>query len=416
MIAKRGKRSKQVKQRKSTNYSQEDEPLKKKIQRRILTAKNKCCGGCSTSLTLCSFAGIFLLLCLIVVLIVVPIGTVDDPSTESNLLIIVVREHAWVNNSGRVDGGIADRFAGISSHFMAAVAANSRFCIDWPDLDRWYKSPTNMTCRDTENRVNETLLLLPQLKQFSFRSGRLQTALDLVNSLKSQPVTVARGGHGILHRLWDPKSALMLTEEYNTTHLRDFVNAIPFRSAFGTIFNQLFQPTPDLLRVAEQIAPNILNVTNNNTKVLIQIRTGDGNIGKANEADPASFGRRFQSYFDCASQIVNHTDIAWFLMTDSEDVKKYALEKYGSHLEANVKGKVSRSHYRQYNETNDPLKSVLAEQWIGTQCDVFVVTKDSGLGRQAAFRAMSTTQNGIYHGDSCEFVSWDAAAWHWSEI
>lgn len=269
------------------------------------------------------------------------------------VLLVVVRESAWVNGSTRVDGGVADRFAGIITAFAAAVAANATFLLDWPELPHYYKPRFDFIHSNTEHTVDSSLLRLPVLKQFPFQGNA--RGLGLLKSLKSNRITVVRVGHGFLNcfwnnsRLYKPRGCTA-PAVWNTDRLRTMTSTIPFRHAFRTLFNTLFQPRRSVTQLLNEtartmfITPMITNQSRRWLRIFIQIRMGDAHIALEKRGGGKSrslnLARRF---FECAQKKerekgVDLSQVVWFVMTDSEVVKRYAAERYPHKVVTNNAG------------------------------------------------------------------------------
>jgi hypothetical protein len=279
------------------------------------------------------------------------------------VLLVVVRESAWVNGSTRVDGGAADRFAGIITAFAAAVAANATILLDWPELPRYYKPRFDFMYSDTEHTVDSSLLRLPVLKQFPFQGNA--KGLSLLKSLKSNRITVVRVGHGFLNcfwnnaRLYKPRGCTV-PAVWDTDRLRAMTSAIPFRHAFRTLFDTLFQPRQSVTQLLNETArnvfitpqgiiPTITNQSKHWLRIFIQIRMGDSHIAverrNGGQSRSLSLAHRF---FECARKKerekgVDPSRVVWFVMTDSEIVKRYATERYPHKVVTNSAGRFT--HY-----------------------------------------------------------------------
>eukprot|EP00928_Gymnodinium_smaydae_P070862 TRINITY_DN54610_c0_g1_i1.p1 TRINITY_DN54610_c0_g1~~TRINITY_DN54610_c0_g1_i1.p1 ORF type:complete len:384 (-),score=18.00 TRINITY_DN54610_c0_g1_i1:192-1343(-) len=348
----------------------------------------------------------------------------------ARVLLLVVREGPWVQGSQRVDGGLSDRFTGIITHFAAAVAANATFLLDWPDLQRFYRPRFEFMYGDTESTVPAELLRLPLLQQFDFQAdvdsktltSKPRQGLHLLRRLRRNRLTVARAGHGFLNCFWRESCVPI---GWNTTRLTRMTRSIPFRNAFRILFDTLFEPTAFLKTALPDIVGRFFSPESKvKVRVLIQIRAGDhfitGNVSGRRYAFAALL-RKALAYFSCAAKVTasygfKESDALWFLMTDSEDLKRIAKKQYGDKLITNSAGRAVASIYdRKKGLMDDPLLHVISEQWIGSHCDYFVVPHMSGLGRQSAFRSRAHGR-WIWYGDQCRKVPWSLAARDWSEI
>ena len=372
-----------------------------------------------------------------------------DFSKESarRALVLLFREGRWgVADPGQLprrDGGVADRMTGIITQFVAALATNTTFFLDWPALGRYYRPRFSFGTTDTESHVAQELLRPPLLQQFVFQQLK---GGQLLQSAATRPVTVVRAGFGALHCFWhlDAPTRLRGCQSVQQQVKKDallqpgrqlpkLIASVAFPDAFREMFNFLLEPTALLKSALPNVSQRVLAPVGNTTnlrKVMLQIRIGDQAISQQGSRSyaaqiPASL-RLAQQFFDCALQHYPRASTAvWFVMTDSEAVKRYSLEKYpelvvvNSYYGSGVTGAPAqnRDGYKPTKRaSDDPLMHVLAEQWIGTHCDVFVVTKNSGLGRQASFRSSHPDRVLYYGDDKCKRVPWAEAAHDWSSI
>jgi hypothetical protein len=173
-------------------------------------------------------------------------------------------------------------------------------------------------------------------------------------------------------------------------------------------------------------------------KVMLQIRIGDGII-KLENGNPlvgkaaAHTLAMTDEFLKCADQRFGKEDVLWYLMTDSETVKQRTLQKYGAkNLVLNTGGRATM--YTSYStllpkqaegeeerkEGEDPMLAVMGELWLGTFCDEFILSHQSGLGRQAALRAHRIPAylyyGGIVGWQKCYKVRTVLTMTDWSEI
>jgi hypothetical protein len=350
-------------------------------------------------------------------------------SSGRRALVVVFREYPWGaprGGPGQIpDGGISDRLTGIVTHFVAALATNATFLLDWPAFELYYRPRYGFTIKDTEKQVAPELVQPPRLQQFRFQRFRGHLVLS---SASTQSVTVCRAGFGALNCFWNvgppqrPQCTALrqAVAKLQPSGVRSLTTSVHFEDAFREIFDFLFEPTA-LLTSVLPVAPRIVAKVPAGHKVLLQIRTGDTTIQQQGKGLHTGEKQKADRFFNC---VLKHFPLAsmslWFVMTDSEVVKDYAMEKYPKLAVVNSQGKIADST-KGYttadgkDHTKDPLLHVLAEQWLATHCDVFIVTKNSGLGRQAAFRSVHP-QRTLLYGDTCQQVSWDKAALDWSNI
>jgi hypothetical protein len=353
------------------------------------------------------------------------------------VLLVVVREGAWVPTSQRLDGGVADRFTGIVTHLVAAIAANATFLLEWPELERYYRPRFDfMVGRPAVDRAFPgELLRLPRLQQFPFQDKREGRRLRA--HLSEHRLTAARVSHGYLHCFWSngrvyrPRGCIV-PEFWKSDRLDAVTAAFTFRHAFRELFNTLFEPTELTKSVLARVAAPILTPdppVPRGTCFLLQIRLGDKQISQGaaveNFVDAGAADHHHtvlgtaKAFFQCAEKLEktrggDSGSARWFVMTDSETVKRYAVDRYPKKAIVNSLGRATASSYNMSDPT-DPLLHVIAEQWVGTLCDVHIVTRDSGLGRQAAFRSTST-EDTVCYGHDCSCFSWYGVAMDWSEI
>ena len=305
------------------------------------------------------------------------------PPPGYRALVYVAREGQW---KGRLSGGIADRTTGMVSLFAVALAYNTAFFIDFPglseayapgegNLDLWY---------DIGSHVDESSEL-PNLIDFPFQKEETKALFD---SVSTQPVTFARAGKGSLHRFLLAGKRSKFRKIKRELAARD----LTLSNAFETLFRYLFSPTKSLI---DSLPPGLVTELTDpeTTSILIQVRTGDTNI-RFEESKSEGASKPFspfpphRAFFECAHQIETslrvspEQKIAWYLMTDSKHLKKWALAKFGDKIKTT--SATAHLYHRKYKKSG--LLGVLGDQYLASLCDHFVTSIRSGLGLQAAFR------------------------------
>eukprot|EP00038_Savillea_parva_P010763 m.192600 g.192600 ORF g.192600 m.192600 type:complete len:462 (-) comp18695_c0_seq1:73-1458(-) len=363
--------------------------------------------------------------------------------TLERVMIVIVRKGAWVPNSDRNDGGVADRLTGIVTHLAAAVAANATFRLEWPGITKYYRPRFDfmISPEETNQIVSSDLLRLPGLQQFPFQ-GNFR-GLKLLRSLQTRKVTTARAAHGFLHCFWNvgkvykPRGCIA-PDVWQTPRLAAMREAMSFRDAYRTLFDTLFEPTELLQKALSTVARRILKPdvppSEGGRRFMLQVRMGDHHMvsenakGSKATTTPGLLATA-RAFFACAERQekargLDPQKVVWFVMSDSETLKRLALERYPDKVVVNTLGRATLStSYLTHNESKgkrqdplaDPMLHVMAEQWVGTQCDMHIVTRMSGLGREAAFRSYSTEEQ-VCYGNDCSCFSWYGVAMDWSEI
>lgn len=211
---------------------------------------------------------------------------------------------------------------------------------------------------------------------------------------------------------------LILSEKRLQTRIAELgLDRIKPADLFGCILNFIFQPKP---RVFKNIDPIITamdtledaqNDTVCNTKTLrisIHIRLDDLFLVNKNVSD-SRFGKFWKRanvtrFFDCAKQIeawalednctYRRDQVVWALFSDSEPVRKRAIEMYPDRIHvsqekgllAHFAEKCTHSNISCGVSKKDRIAFSLAEWYLISLGDYFVLTERSGFGSTAALR------------------------------
>lgn len=312
------------------------------------------------------------------------------------MTIVAVRDQTN-NRINAEDTGVADRFTGLISIFACALASNTAFFVDWPGLDEYYQTGTgNMDWNF--HRSDGYYKKLPKAANsiYPFQPWTDGSALNVMNIMSSQKISFMHSGHGDLHVLWPHWQ-----KEYPRMHV--LKNAYKETEIFRALFKFLFAPSQKMTTAFSALQHRLTN--SHKKKVMLQIRIGDDIIKQENGTPlvgkaAADTLAKADEFLKCADNIFGKEDVLWYLMTDSETVKHRTLQKYGAkNLVLNQGGRATMhtSYIKLKTAAQDPMLAVMGEQWLGTFCDEFIISHDSGLGRQAAFLAHHIPEY-LYYG------------------
>jgi hypothetical protein len=295
---------------------------------------------------------------------------------------------------------MADRMTGIVSLFATALAANATFLIEMEGLHQFYDSPISLFLNDyeelkkafpnpkTDHEAHWDKLMLNELNE-----------KDLFGDMTCPwcRIVFARAGRGRLSKYFESNGPI-------GRRLKE--TGMQKGSAFKCLFDFLFKPNS---LAKSQFAPELASLHPapfgrdfaDNFRaplepqcVMIQIRTGDQVIVNANGSDSdvskeeqRMLIKRYQGAFKCAANTEKafKREMLWYVMTDSKPLRIAAQQEYGAKKVIAHSGTVDFFG----GLSNAGMTSVLGEQWLGSLCDGFVVTRTSGLGQQAALRSVA---------------------------
>jgi len=264
---------------------------------------------------------------------------------STQVLIYLAREGEWTApfRTRRASGGVSDRFTGLVSLFLLAIATDRAFLIDWQGVRPFLRSPllgdalyvddytsvmaalpssyvgTELTFVRGKETFNDTAFNkvgylfswarckaagglsahLAMCWDFPFQGHRHFWALT-EQSLSRGPV-IARAGHGAIHRWWkrcrsngncEPRAG---KQDNFLAHWMQKAG-LPAIAAFGCLYDMLFQPTEAVhqafapeLEIVGTVPPPLYQGSSSPSDrvrcVMVQVRTGDATVQSQNSTD-----------------------------------------------------------------------------------------------------------------------------------
>ena len=213
-----------------------------------------------------------------------------------------------------------------------------------------------------------------------FKSG------NLTNLAHNKEVVFMITNRGTSVRLFD--------NPYHANQLKSM--GLTPETAFQCAIDFLFYPRPEVMGLMEhemQILqePPVFSIG-------MHIRIGD-HVLHGND-DTNVQAPTIANFFDCAQQVedtfkphleLNNLSVVWFLLSDSEKLRKHAKKIYGKKLITRLHRKIEHTFGHQYTNTKaqaslEGFLEAVAEQWLLGCTDAHVVDLHSGFGMVAAYR------------------------------
>ena len=177
-------------------------------------------------------------------------------------------------------------------------------------------------------------------------------------------------------------------------------------SLVGCAFDFLFERTPAFERTLS-VARESLNFKPDVPRIGIHIRMGD-----ASSFHPGSFDERtanFKNFFTCAKKLekailgnsnFSRGHIKWFLATDNNEVKQYALRTYPDKV---VSLSVKVEHINVHEPTFEGMQGVLLDHFLLSECD-FLVLSDSSFSKTALGLNFHSLEHSTF-GEKCKYIT-----------
>ena len=176
-------------------------------------------------------------------------------------------------------------------------------------------------------------------------------------------------------------------------------------SMIGCAFHFLFQKTPAFeerllaARASFDFKPDV-------PKIGIHVRLGDlPSFGRQSRRDVRTTD--FVRYFTCALQMqraiseadpnIAESDIKWFLATDNNDVKKYALENYPYKVRTLA---IKIEHIALQKPSEEGLVGVLLDNFLLSESDFLIMSQSSFSKTALGLNFLSLEHDSTY-GEKC---------------
>jgi hypothetical protein len=321
----------------------------------------------------------------------------EDDDGNDEVLVFVSNESS----------GLADHFAGATAALALAMLHRRRLWLHY--------SLFNMG------------LVRPAFPHWNY-TGTLPP--EAVNSqwLGVAPGAFASACWDRLPRLLRVNRGITVPSFLTGTVLADFLRyelGLTAETAYGCLFDTLFQPTPALLaHPALQAGQAQLDAARaaadrtgaGVTVVVLQVRMGDHafRIGDDGEGVPAveaaAHTARTHAFVDCAMRVVDGP-LLLLLVSDSVLVRQaFAALPLPAHVGRllAVAGRVDHvSSQQSATASVNSTALALVEHALMARADVWLISRPSGFGVSAAMRSMRANGH-VYDGDACAQIPLDA--------
>lgn len=324
--------------------------------------------------------------------------------------------------------GLADRVIGFSTACMIAILTNRVFQIgrrhELPILETTFTSPyINWTRAQDPHWMIDPLRhkANPRNYNSSVLESRKFFAVNTIDDFRLQDRLL----RGNLNELMgsDAQTTLIAINRGKTIRMFENQNHVEQlkamgltpETAFGCMVNFLLKPKPDVfLPVIAQLETlgAASAVDSKVLKIGIQIRTGDHSMAQPDRKVDVS---EYSAYFDCAAQIealmmqpkegsttAPYTSAIWFLVSDIKSLRESAVGKYGAnkvltstdvHIEHSSKEAsvcAKQGGCAESAVSHKGFSTAVAEWWMLSMADAFVISRYSGFGRSAAMHSLRT--------------------------
>lgn len=318
--------------------------------------------------------------------------------------------------------GLADRLIGVSTSFLFAVLTDRVFQIgnrhQLPFLETIFTSPhINWTRGTDEEWLLDPLRDITAIRNYeqSILSQGKYNAVNTINQYKLQDAFLRQD---ISHLFGTSENVFISINRgktiriFENVHYKEKLAAMGLSSytAFGCLIHYLFTPRPEIfIPVLPQLRALVNYSSPHNSgstgtqvwpalRIGIHIRTGDRHLMSYDHAAPGLAS--FHHHFDCATQIETFArasptqPVVWYLLTDSPQLRKEAVEKYGDKVLTSLTSRIEHSAKEPSVCTHDctvshaGFQTAAAEWYLLGLCEYFVISEWSGFGRSAAFRSL----------------------------
>ncbi|SGY17556.1 BQ5605_C015g07818 [Microbotryum silenes-dioicae] len=328
-------------------------------------------------------------------------------------------------------GGIADRSLGLFTSFLYAILTDRAFFIEW---DNWpfelladavhidWSQPTDMQtglARHPKMGVTKSRILLPMI----------DLPDDYVDAFLIMRIWSHMRDHPFWIRFWTNRGAVFRSFNYGGVSDVLKEKGLVRSSAYACLSEYLFRPKANALRFMVQYTslfalPSVFSVA-------LQIRTGDQSMefAKNDHSDAASH----RAFFECAEKVSARLarpdqKIVYYLVSDSEALKRAALNQYGDRV---ILSGLSAAHPEIAAEDLNPVEEkkrvldgaseALIEGWLLGKTDFQILSTDSGFGKIPVWSAgkegrtiqMPKTETGIDCSSPDAIASFDKMAASW---
>lgn len=312
--------------------------------------------------------------------------------------------------------GASDRLVGVFTGFYLALLSNRSFQVfTRPDTVPPFEvalQPSFVDWMVTPEEAGAIEYTIPRSDEinevFKVQRGDGPTFEELShhilpeNILSSIPTVLYNSNRGLVYKLFHfaPYSTIL-----QSTY------GIKPRMALHCAFHHLFRPSEEVLATALPYSKVLYESTA--VKIGIQVRTGDSHF---NDKPDFATVQLFRPFFLCAERITNMvlsinnaTSVLWYLISDSQSLKRSAVATYGQKVQivTNVNdtvihvGQLKGNASERMSKGRVGMQHIVAELLSFAMCDFFVVSDHSGVGKLGAWLSSNRTMQSTYSGRYC---------------
>jgi len=339
--------------------------------------------------------------------------------------------------------GTTDRLVGLLTGFYAALLSNRSFLImTYSDAVPWdvaLDNPfVNLTLSEKEYKVT--------LTDINARRNDSQVAALIYDNgepLFTEGYREQDPAGTYLIMADNPKKVIHSSNRGNIYNLlkdspySTYLQSLGIVPRFGVYcaFHFLFRPKQEVLELARPYTSQLL-ADKDTIKIGIQIRTGDiANFWHKEWGKPVinftvNSTAYYENFFECALFLENKYEnpnvnvntaaaaidnssgsssdvggkrkrkVLWYLMSDSLPLRISAKKLFGDKLVTNTKDEAIHTAMGKHEERILGMKMVFSEVITMAQCDFFILSHNSGIGKLGAWLSKNHMQNAFFQDRS----------------
>lgn len=309
--------------------------------------------------------------------------------------------------------GLSDRFVGIATIFLLSLITNRLFLLGnipeliplesvyslrFPQMTH-YITDSKMIPFMRENKINRQATII---EYDSYNNNNNNNNPLIINSIGDGEFllldsTISRMENLNISNIYVVSNRGRSIAMFDHPYLKYKLSKLGLKksTAFGCALRYIFKPRPEIFlpilpTLETLVKPNVI-------KIAIHIRTHDGVLVYGNKIN----FNNYASYFTCAKQIEEFSnskkkeekkEVVWLLFTDSIELRKKALKRYGNKLQTTIDVPIEHSAKEmicpgQTCVSNEGFQIAAAEWWSLGLADYHIIGIQGGYGKTALMRA-----------------------------
>lgn len=284
-----------------------------------------------------------------------------------------------------MSSGLADCLSGVVTAFYFSLLTDRAFKIAdkrWPlvynrvSVDWFEERSFEYFANESNFNESKTAIIKENYVQKGKKILFAAFASKSLKSVHSDFTTILIRTHfGLTHKLFD-----------NPHHYRElYAMGLRPETAYGCALSFLFEPWPSVMA---PIASIISKLDQTDPGFIgIQIRVGDQAFrNKTLHVNLSSY----LPFIQCAEKIEqiaysNNSRVKWYLISDSLHVRRQAQQLYPHKIVTSITDALSNMRF---DQKDAGMSLAVAENWLFSSAQYFVISPRSGFGRSAAVRSM----------------------------